>query len=132
MEAELETLPEGATLDEIIHAFKNRDASYLHVVNHDGELTGIISFRDIRSVLDEEALMPLVVAKDVATPRVITVTPSDSIQLALKRMSEKGVSQLPVVSEENRHKLLGTLRHKDVMAAYDRAVLRREMEASSG
>ena len=132
MDEEVETLAEGASLDEIIHAFKNRDASYLHVVNHDGELTGIISFRDIRTILDEEALRALVVAKDVATARVVTVTPSDSIQVALSHMSDRGVSQLPVVSRDDRRRLLGTLRHKDVMAAYDRAVLRREMEASAG
>jgi len=101
------TIQESAGLDEILQAFKTRDASYLHMINEGHHLAGIISFRDIRQILDEETLKPLVIARDVATTDVATVTPSDNILLALHMMSSKGISQLPVVSADNSLDLIG-------------------------
>jgi len=44
-------------------------------------------------------------------------------------MGKLGISQLPVVGGENGRKVIGTLRDKDVIAAYDKAIIRREIEA---
>ncbi len=123
------TIPESMHLGDILNTFKSSDASYLHMVNEEDELTGIISFRDIRAVLREESLSRLVVAKDVATTDVITVLPSDNLQRALKILGGKDISQLPVVSEANFKKVIGTVTKRDVMAAYDRAIIRREIDA---
>jgi CIC family chloride channel protein len=98
------------------------------VVSESSELIGIISFRDIRPVLQEEALKRLVIARDVATTDIVTIRPSDNIQLALQEMSSRGISQLPVVAEDNSSKVIGTVSKRDVMAAYDKAVLHREIE----
>jgi CIC family chloride channel protein len=43
-------------------------------------------------------------------------------------MSSRGISQLPVVAEDNSSKVIGTVSKRDVMAAYDKAVLHREIE----
>jgi len=123
------TVPEGMHLLELIRTFKTEDVSYLHVVDKNGDLTGIISFRDIRPLFQEEELHLLVVAKDVATTDLKTVKPQDSILKALQYMSDLGISQLPVVGGENGKKVIGTLRDKDVIAAYDKAVIRHEIEA---
>ncbi len=123
------TVPEGMHLLDLINTFKRADVSYLHVVNENGDLTGIISFRDIRPLFEERDLHSLVVAKDVATGDLKTVHPHDSILTALKTMSDLGISQLPVVGGENGRKVIGTLRDKDVIAAYDKAIIRKEIEA---
>lgn len=124
-----DTIPENATLAEIVETFRTQDASYLHMIDKDNKLSGIISFRDIRRTLGEENSNEKICAWDVATRKVITVTPSDNIQRALELISSRGISQLPVVSEKDNRDLLGTLREKDVLAAYDKAVLQREIEA---
>jgi len=123
------TIPEGMHLLDLINTFKRADVSYLHVVNENGDLTGIISFRDIRPLFEERDLHSLVVAKDVATGDLKTVRPHDSILTALKTMSDLGISQLPVVGGENGRKVVGILRDKDVIAAYDKAIIRKEIEA---
>ncbi len=123
------TVREGMHLLDLINTFKRADVSYLHVVNENGDLTGIISFRDIRPLFEERDLHSLVVAKDVATGDLKTVRPHDSILTALKTMSDLGISQLPVVGGENGRKVIGTLRDKDVIAAYDKAIIRKEIEA---
>ncbi len=48
-------------------------------------------------------------------------------------MSVRGIFQLPVVTPDNRRKLIGILRQKDIIAAYDKALLRQEIaEEESG
>ncbi|NJB67787.1 CIC family chloride channel protein [Desulfobaculum xiamenense] len=123
-------IPQSMPLIDIIATFRNADVSYLHVTDADENLTGIISFRDIRPIMHEEALHRLVIAQDVATRDVVTVRPDDSIQSALRVMSTHGISQLPVVRHGADRRVIGTLRQKDVLAAYDKAVIRREIEDS--
>ncbi len=122
------TVPEGMPLLELIRTFKTEDVSYLHVVDGKGDLTGIISFRDIRPLFQEEELHLLVVAKDVATTDLKTVMAHDSILKALQAMGDLGISQLPVIGGENGKKVIGILRDKDVIAAYDKAIIRHEIE----
>jgi CIC family chloride channel protein len=121
------TIPEDANMAEIVETFRTKDASYLHMIDKNNKLTGIISFRDIRHTLGEEKSNAKIIARDVATKNVITVTPSDNIQHALQLIISRGISQLPVVRERDSRDLLGTLREKDVLAAYDKAVLHREI-----
>lgn len=88
----------GVAEEEKCRTLKTHDISYLPMVNGKAELTGIISFRDIRPVL---TLKDLIIARDVATTKVFTVNASDSVQVALEVMDRRGISQLPVVSEDN-------------------------------
>jgi len=120
------TIPEDMHLVDIVEILKTEDLSYLHMVDNDGRLKGIISFSDIRSALHEEGLKYLVIARDVATTDIITISPSDSIQDALYKMGRNAISHLPVVEENDNGKIIGTLSKKDVMAVYNRAVLGRE------
>ncbi|MDD4953068.1 MAG: chloride channel protein, partial [Desulfovibrionaceae bacterium] len=65
MTSDFFTIPESMTLNRIINTFKTQNAPYLHMVNDLGELTGIISFRDIRPLFQEEGLQRLLIAKDI-------------------------------------------------------------------
>jgi CIC family chloride channel protein len=126
MTRELVTIPESMSLERIIWTFKTENAPYLHVVNAAGKLSGIISFRDIRTVLYEEGLRDLIVADDLATHEPVTVTTEDTLQEALSKLMERGVSQLPVLGAGG-DTLVGTLTESAVTAAYNSAVVRDEM-----
>jgi CIC family chloride channel protein len=128
MNDQVVTIPEQMQLFDVINTLKNQDVSYLHVIDDKGSLTGIISFRDIRPVLQEETVKRLIIARDVATTDVVTIRPSDNIQLALQEMGGRGISQLPVVAESDNRKVIGTVSKRDVLAAYDKAVVHREIE----
>ena len=128
MSNQVVTIPESMHLVDIINTLKIYNVSYLHMVNANEELKGIISFRDIRPLLQEDTLERSVIAKDIATLDVFTVRASDNVQLALERMGRRGISQLPVVAEENAIKVIGTVSKKEVLAAYEKTVVRREIE----
>ena len=124
------TVPESMHLIDIIETFKRTNASYLQVIDDHNKLAGIISFRDVRAVLQEEALGYLIIARDVATTNVITVTPNETLEDVLKKMSIKGISQLPVVKLDDPKEVIGVLEEKEVIATYNREVIAREVEAS--
>ncbi|MGE4293750.1 MAG: chloride channel protein [Desulfovibrio sp.] len=124
MDEQNHTILESASLEQIIWTFKTENAPYLHMVDGGGRLAGIISFRDLRSVLNEPALFNLIIAKDLATCHPEVVTPSDTLQVAFQRLSAKGISQLPVVDSETGRRPIGTLKESAVTAAYNQAMLR--------
>jgi CIC family chloride channel protein len=129
MQREPDILYEGAPLQQVFETFRQKNAPYLHLVDKNGELTGIISFRDLRSVFAEEYLDNLLIAKDIATTCIETVHDEDMVLEALHRMAEYSISQLPVVGTDG--KLIGTLREQDVLAAYDQSVVGMQLEEAA-
>lgn len=122
MRNELETVKENTLLSEIIKTFQDHNVSYLIVMDDNDELAGIISFRDIRQVLQEPQMGYLLIAKDVAANPVETVTPRENVETALRKMGAKGISQLPVVDQHNTRKVIGMIHDKDIHSAYNRAL----------
>ncbi|WP_018123767.1 chloride channel protein [Desulfovibrio oxyclinae] len=125
MSEDVVTVSEGATLESIVWTFKTENASYLHVVDGEGMLKGIISFRDIRPVLHEEGLLQLLIAKDICTTDLATIHMEDTLQTALDLITEKGVSQLPVVDADGR--LIGSLTESAINSAYGQELVRQEL-----
>ncbi len=119
------TIPESMPLEKVIETFKTHNAPYLHVLNQNQELTGIISFRDIRPILHEESVLQLIIAKDIATDKLMTTSPDETLQQALEKVTSAGVSQLPVIEEG---KLIGTLRECDITATYSQELIKKELE----
>jgi len=120
-------VPENMHLFDIIETFKRTNASYLQVVDEHNKLAGIISFRDVRAVLQEEALGHLIIARDMATRDVITITPNETLEDVLKKMGIKGISQLPVVKTDDPKKVIGVLEESAIIATYNREVIAREV-----
>jgi len=127
MVSDVVTIPQALPLSQIIWTFKTENAPYLHVVDGEGRLTGIISFRDIRTVLREDGLDQLLIAQDLATRDLVTVTMDDTLQDALDRMTARGVSQVPVLASDHGARLVGTLTESAINAAYNSAIVRHEI-----
>ncbi|BDQ35661.1 transport integral membrane protein [Pseudodesulfovibrio nedwellii] len=127
MTHEFVTIPASAPLSQIIWTFKTENAPYLHVVDGEGRLTGIISFRDIRAVLNEEGLLELIIAHDLATRDLVTVTTDDTLQEALDKITDRGVSQVPVLTSGREQRLAGTLTESAINGAYNSAIVKAEL-----
>jgi CIC family chloride channel protein len=115
-------------LSSFLHFIKESTHTYFPVVNGKEELVGIISLRDIRPILLEETLMDLVIAKDIMTEDVITLTTDDNLYDAMGKFGIKDIGQLPVVDKHNPKKVVGMLKRTDMILAYNNAVLRRSIE----
>ena len=115
-------------LSGFLRFIKESSHMYFPVVNDKEELVGIISLRDIRPTLLEESLMDLVIAKDIMTEDVITLTTDENLYDAMGKFGIKDIGQLPVVDKNNPKKVVGMLKRTDVIVAYNNAVLRRGLE----
>jgi CIC family chloride channel protein len=126
MSTEVEIIPENMPFVEILRHITLSKFSNFPMVNHEGQLSGMISFQDIRQHVFDPELDQLVIAKDLATLSMSTVIPSDNLKDALSRLAYGNIEQLAVVDTRNPNKLLGILTRSDIITAYNRAISRYE------
>jgi len=112
-------VPQETPLSQIRRLVTRADTSYYPVVDEENCLVGVFSLRDVRSVLQGTGAETLIVAADIATTPVLTVTPEDDLHTALRRFTQKNIDEIPVVDQNDQVKILGMLRRKEVIGAYD-------------
>ncbi len=128
MRYDVEVIPENTPFRELIGIISRSKNSYFPIVDDKGDMTGILSFSDIRGVIFEEGLADLIVAKEVATSEVVSVTPWNNLHEAMDKFVSIDVAQLPVVDEKSPGKVLAILTRGDIIASYNRKVLMSGIE----
>jgi len=88
------------------------------LVDENGNLTGIISMTDLREVMADSSLHKFLPAEDIAVSTVTAVNMEDSLNTALKLMADADVRELPVVSQEDRRKVVSIISRKDITRTY--------------
>ena len=114
----LDIVPEDMPLDKILHLAASSENTYFPVVDRENRLVGIFSLRDLRAVLTGNRDGRLVLATDLATQPVLTVTPDDDLHTALRRFTRKNIEDIPVVDPEESRKIIGMLSRRQLIAAY--------------
>jgi CBS domain-containing protein len=80
---------------------------------------GVVTAADLGNVAaGPPHLHPLIVAADIARPSE-TVTPSDSLFVAIRKMGVRGAGSLPVV-ERKSGRLLGMVSRSHVLSLYEK------------
>ena len=112
---------EGTSLNDIVHLLADEDQQrYFPVVDSDEKLVGIFSAEDVRSYLYDDTIWEIANARDVMNTRVGTVTPEDDLNTALTLFTALNVNELPVVDANDPQLIVGLLRHKEAIDAYNR------------
>ena len=112
------TIPENMRFGDLVQTVAKSWQIYFPVVNAQGEMTGILSINDIRESMFEEGLSHLVVARDLATPNVVRVFLSETLQDAMDKMNLLQVDELPVVKEDAPNDIVGMLGKRDIISYY--------------
>ncbi len=128
----VETIPEGMPFEEMMALIIDSNQQTFPVIDNSGRLKGILSLTDMRRVMLEKELHQFVIAKDIATEAVLTVTPEDSLKTALQKMTEAEIRELPVVSKENPWKVISMLSRKDVIRTYHDEIERLKVGRTNG
>lgn len=127
MNTEVETITEALGLERLAEIISKSKYNSFPVVSDGNKLTGILSFFDYNEAIFDENLKGLVVAKDIATSDVVTITTDDNLYNALEKITFKDFSILPVVSPDDPTKLTGVLTRRDIMGAYNKAVIKQSL-----
>ena len=128
MTCEVETIPEHMTLGQFAKFIEKTHHTNFPLVNAEGELTGIISVQDFMGVVFERDLMNLVVVKELATTDVITAHADEDLDQTMRKIGYRNIEQVPVVDRETHRKLVGIISRRDIVAAYNRALMTRSLE----
>ena len=92
------TLEAGATAVDAARAMRDEDVGAVIVTEGD-EIRGIVTDRDITVRLVADGKDPKGTVGSMCTSDVVTVTPDDSVDDAIRIMSDKAIRRLPVVEK---------------------------------
>lgn len=85
---------------------------------------GIFTARDVRAYIYDESIWQLTVARDIMTSRILSVTPDDDLNPALRRFTQRNIDELPIVAPDNARQWLAMLRRKETIEFYNQRRLR--------
>ena len=106
---------EGSTLHQAIVEMSKKGLSMVTIVDTDNNIKGIITDGDLRRMLDKNVDVYNAVVDDLMTKNPTTVDYREMAVNALQTMSDKKITCMPVVDEEN--KLVGTILMQDIFKA---------------
>ncbi|MDD5643657.1 MAG: CBS domain-containing protein, partial [Syntrophales bacterium] len=125
---QVESIYDSTSLTEILVRAQRNPYPFFVVLNDQGELNGVLSLWDLKYAMPyTRELGYLVVADELKTPNVITVTPEDNLYTARTLFEEHNFSYLPVVLPHDRKKVLGILRLDDIPAAYQQQLVKERL-----
>jgi CIC family chloride channel protein len=123
MSREITTIPEEMSFRNVVETISYSKNFYFPVIDREGNMTGILSFNDIREMMFEEGLLDLVVASTLATQKVEVLVPENNLNEAMEIFARLDVDQIPVVRTDSPKKVIGMVNRGDVIATYNREVL---------
>jgi len=119
---DFDTVTERTPLPDILRTVSEGGWMTLPVLNEAGELTGVLSFNELRNLLLEPGLGGLVVAADICNPHAPTITSESSLGEAFRRIEAARLESIPVVDAAAPRRVLGMLTRAELIASYNRAV----------
>ncbi len=124
---DVDFISERANINHLLEIFRMaKNSFYFPVVDDSGRMTGIISMQDVKNILhraEEERVCYLV--GSICSRDVITLTPDDSLYTAMQLFDVKGIEEIPVVEDLENKWVVGMIKRRDVIAAYNHEVLKK-------
>lgn len=114
MTTEAETLDRDATVGQARHRLEHDGHGAYPIIDGGGRCLAIIAREDILDLPDGDDRRP---ALEVASADVVTVTPDQSLLVALRLLLDEGIGHLPVV---DAGRLVGMCTRTDVLRARQR------------
>ncbi len=100
----------------------------LFVVKEGRHLLGTITLADMSEFAFDRRMDGLLNASDVARTNPPVLCPSDDLQTAIDLVRKTGETRIAVVNSKKDMKLLGCVFYRDMMTAYNRALVSRRHE----
>lgn len=105
--------------------FDEHNTHGLIVIDDLGLLYGIVTTQDLARAGETDQLANAKVG-DICTRDVLTITPDMPIADALRLIGGRDFGRIPVVAPDAPRHMIGILRRRDIMRAYDMAIQRKQ------
>jgi CIC family chloride channel protein len=127
---------ESANVNHLLKLFSMAEESFYFPVLADagrnaGQMVGIISLQDVKAILHDEELRVNASVGNICARNVITLTPDDDLYTAMSFFDKKGIEEIPVVENQKERWVVGMLKRRDAIAAYNREVVKRGISSTA-
>ncbi len=123
---DVDFISENANINQLLELFRiAKDSFYFPVINHKGQMVGVVSMQDVKTILHDEEQRVCHLVGAICSRDVIFLTPDDNLYDAMLLFDVKGIEEIPVVESAENPWVLGMLKRRDVIAAYNHEVLKR-------
>ncbi|MCP5048802.1 MAG: chloride channel protein, partial [bacterium] len=128
MRNSIEILSPDTPMHEIIEKFMTSQHQFFYIKDEKGNIVERISQVELSPIApDYENLKDFVVAKDIATPNLLVVTEDDNLDYVMREFGKENVGEIPVVSAGDASVIVGTVWRLDVITAYNKEILKRDL-----
>lgn len=128
MRPSIEILSPETSMTDVIEKFMTSEHHEFYIKDDKGQITEKISQVELGAIAPEyETLKDFVLAKDIATPNMVVVNEKDNLDLVMREFGKENISEIPVVSSSDPTKILGTVWRLDVITAYNKEILKRDL-----
>jgi len=121
MATDIISVSPDASVREVAELFDSTKHHGFPLIDDQGRLCGCVTLGDVRRA-QPEAFDKAV--KDIATHELVIAFPDENLNDALRKLGLRNVGRIPVVDRKDHSKLLGLITRKNVITAYNRALMR--------
>ncbi len=114
-----------ASLDELGQAFQETHSHSFPVVDDNGRLFGMVSIRDYETALERPEAAALTVGQIATRDNLLVAYEDETLSNAIQRLSVRGINKMPVLSRAQPETVIGVIRRRDIIRAYNMALMRR-------
>ena len=125
MTTTLEVVSPDMSLDELADVFQKTHHHGFPVVDGNGDLIGVVSLRDLEGALATGSLHGKSVIDIATTKGLMLAHPDEPMWQALRRLGTRDLSRLPVTEARGSRRLVGVIRRRDIVRAYNQAIVNR-------
>jgi CIC family chloride channel protein len=119
---EVVTVGLDADLEQLKAAFRHQHLP-IFVVDEQQRLYGSIAFDDLADAAFDPDRAESVTARDLVHRTPVALVPQDNLETALRLCEAHREEHMPVVNNGTDRKVIGEVRHSDLVLAYNRALL---------
>ncbi len=121
------------TLPDLIDLFFHTSHTQFFVIDRQNHFIGRVTLDDVRRLLrEQEFLSGLVIAHDLVNPNVAKIHPDISLDQVMRIFGQYDVEELPVVDRNDSDRIVGVVRYRDVIEAYNRELVKRDLVSEAG
>jgi len=131
---DVDFISEEANINQLLEIFSQAKSSfYFPVIDMTGQMTGIVSMSDVKNIIHRDTSeRSSEYVGNICHRDVITLTPDDTLYTAMQLFDLKGIEEIPVVETEENRWVVGMLKRRNVIAAYNRQVLKKGISEKVG
>ncbi|MDP6351412.1 MAG: chloride channel protein [Alphaproteobacteria bacterium] len=116
------TVEAAMPVEEIRELLRRIPDTELYVVDAAGRLVGLLAFNDIKEAVFGPDMDPALRAGDLASLATTLIAQGETLDRALELFETTDSQYLPVVETLDSAKLVGVIRHRDALMAYNQAL----------